>query len=289
MSIPDPHPTPSPTSHAEEIYTFGYSDAALQIMLGRTAENSAGFLLPHLRSGMRVLDCGCGPGTITIDLAQTVTPGEAVGVDLEPSQVELARTRAAERGATNARFEVGNVYNLPFPNETFDAVFGHTIVMQFRDPVSALREVHRVLKPDGVAGFRELAFDGNLYEPPDSAVQQFWELFGRMVQHNGGDVRVGKRLGSLLQQAGFTRITMSASYATYFGTPEQQQAVSEIFARYCEEVAFVDQAIALGWADPDIRSRLSAALRAEATHAACFYAGAFCEVIGWKEAPPAQT
>jgi ubiquinone/menaquinone biosynthesis C-methylase UbiE len=97
-----------------------------------------------------------------------------VGIDVEPSQIALAQTSAAERGIANARFETGNVSALPFPDATFDAAFGHTIVMQFRDPVPALTEVYRVLKPGGVVGFREVDFDGNLCEPPEAAWQEFW-------------------------------------------------------------------------------------------------------------------
>ena len=73
----------------------GYADDAVQMMAGRTALARAGSLLPHLRPGMRVLDAGCGPGTITLGLADAVAPGgSVVGVDAEPSQVELARAAA---------------------------------------------------------------------------------------------------------------------------------------------------------------------------------------------------
>jgi 2-polyprenyl-3-methyl-5-hydroxy-6-metoxy-1,4-benzoquinol methylase len=80
---PLPHPEPSPA--LEDIYTFGYGPTAVQIMTSRSAEDSARFFLPYLRAGMRVLDCGCGPGSITVGLAQAVTPGEVVGIDVEPS------------------------------------------------------------------------------------------------------------------------------------------------------------------------------------------------------------
>lgn len=234
---------------------------------------------------MRVLDCGCGPGSITVGLAQAVAPGEAVGVDVEPSQIALARTHAAERGMANVRFETGNVYALPFPDATFDAAFGHTIVMQFRDPVKALAEVYRVVKPGGVVGFREPDFDGNLCEPPEAAWQQFWELFARVLQHNGGNARVGKRLGGLLRLAGFSRIALSPAYFMIVGTPEQRRVMSELTARFCEEVTFIEQARELGWADQGARGRLSAALRAEGARPDGFFAVALCEVVGWKEGP----
>ncbi len=271
----------APSSASKDIYTFGYSPAAIQMLAGRTAEEQARFFLPYVRPGMRVLDCGCGPGSITVGLAAAVAPGEVVGVDLEPSQVAMAQAQAAARGLATVRFVLGDIRALPFPEATFDAAFGHTIGMSFRDPIPALREVHRTVKPGGVVGFRELDFSGNLYEPPESAWQEFWDLYARVVQHNGGSVRVGKRLAGLLRHAGFERITMSASYQCV-GTPEQRRLVSEVTAGLCEEAAFMEQAVALGWVEPGARGRLSAALRAEGERIDGFFAAAFCEVIGWK-------
>jgi len=65
-----------------ETYTPGYSEPTLRLMLMRTAAKHAAFFTPLLRQGMRVLDCGCGPGTITLDLATLVAPGRVVGIDL---------------------------------------------------------------------------------------------------------------------------------------------------------------------------------------------------------------
>jgi ubiquinone/menaquinone biosynthesis C-methylase UbiE len=113
----------------------------------RTAAKEGAFFLPFLRPGMRVLDLGCGPGSITLGLAQAVAPGEAIGVDLQPSQVALAQALSAARGVMNARFEVADVYRLPFPDGSFDAVFGNAVLMHLREPVQALAEVRRILRP----------------------------------------------------------------------------------------------------------------------------------------------
>jgi ubiquinone/menaquinone biosynthesis C-methylase UbiE len=102
-----------------------YSAEAHAMMGQRTAAQNADFFLPHLRPGMRLLDAGCGQGSITIGLADAVAPGEVVGLDRDPEQVERARALAAERGVTNVRFEVGDAYALPFPDASFDAVFAH--------------------------------------------------------------------------------------------------------------------------------------------------------------------
>ena len=111
----------------------------------RTASQEAAFFLPSLRPGIRVLDLGCGPGSITLGLAEAVAPGEVVGVDFQPSQVAQAQALGAARGLMNVRFEVADVYRLPFPDGSFDAAFAHVVLMHLREPVRALAEMRRVL------------------------------------------------------------------------------------------------------------------------------------------------
>jgi ubiquinone/menaquinone biosynthesis C-methylase UbiE len=89
-----------------------------------------------------------------------------VGIDIEPAQLDMARAHAAEQAVTNVHFRVDDICDLSFPDSAFEAVFGHTILMQFEDPVRALAEVRRVLKPGGIVGFREPIFSSNLAEPP---------------------------------------------------------------------------------------------------------------------------
>jgi ubiquinone/menaquinone biosynthesis C-methylase UbiE len=130
---------------------LGYSATTIQMMAGRHASGNARFFLPHLRSDMHVLDCGCGPGSITIDFAEVVASGAVVGIDLAPSHIAWARAQAAQRGITNVRFAVGDILHLPFPDATFDAVFGHTILIQLPNPFSVLTEVYRVVKSGGLS------------------------------------------------------------------------------------------------------------------------------------------
>jgi SAM-dependent methyltransferase len=125
------------------------------VLATRTASHAAGFFLPYLRPGMRVLDVGCGPGSITLGLAEAVAPGAVVGIDLQPAQVEQARAFAATRGVTNVRYEVADLYALPFPDVAFDAAFAHTVVIGLREPVRALAELRRVLRPGGLVGVRD--------------------------------------------------------------------------------------------------------------------------------------
>src|SRR5262249_34936469 len=118
--------TPMP---AIEVYTQQHNSAFVAEMAARTAAKEAAFFLPHLRPGMQLLDVGCGPGSITLGLAGVVGPGVVVGIDVDPTQVEQARALALERGVTNVRFEVADLYRLPFPDGSFDAAFAHTVIM----------------------------------------------------------------------------------------------------------------------------------------------------------------
>jgi SAM-dependent methyltransferase len=172
------------------------------MMSRRTAESRASFFLPLLEPGMRVLDVGCGPGTITLGLAEAVLPGGAcVGVDLEPSQVALARATAA--GAGNVAFEVASIYALPFADETFDAVFSHALFEHLARPLDALAELRRVLRHGGVAGVCSSDWGGAVIEPRTDDVETALRCHLRLRRKAGGDPYTGGRLPALVESAGF--------------------------------------------------------------------------------------
>lgn len=215
-----------------ETYTPGYGANAADFMAQRRAGTHAAFFTPRLRPGMRLLDCGCGPGTLTVDLAGIVAPGEVVGVDRETSQVETARTLARLRGV-NARFEAASVYELPFPDRHFDAAFSHALFEHLREPLRALAEIKRVLKPGGFAGLRCPDWGGFLIHPSTELLDQAIASYKDLQTANGGDVTAGRKLGSWLRQAGFQNVDMSASYecyeepariAGYFGAADRTRA-----------------------------------------------------------------
>src|ERR1700735_3179196 len=103
-------------------YTHGHHESVLRSHTWRTAENSAGYLLPHLRPGLSLLDVGCGPGTITADLARLVSPGPGIGLDASSAIVAQAASYGASTGLTNLLFEVGDLFRLPHDDATFDVV-----------------------------------------------------------------------------------------------------------------------------------------------------------------------
>jgi hypothetical protein len=74
---------------------------------------------------MRLLDVGCGPGSITAGLAKRAEPAETIGIDPSPSVIETARSLAEAKAGGHLTFEVGNIYEPRFAPETFEAVFAH--------------------------------------------------------------------------------------------------------------------------------------------------------------------
>ena len=96
-----------------EIYTPGHTENASEFMARRTLASHGAFFVPHLRPGLSVLDCGCGPGSITVEIAARVDPGEVVGIDSAPAQIARAKSTAARAAGLNLRFETGSAYSLP--------------------------------------------------------------------------------------------------------------------------------------------------------------------------------
>lgn len=246
-------------------------------MVSRKAEKQASFLLPHLRPGMTLLDCGCGPGSITIGLAQLVAPGAVVDIDIGPGEVERATALAAELGVTNVRFQTGDVYKLPFANGMFDAVFSNAQLDHLREPVAALCEMRRVLKPGGMAGVRTADRDGYLFAPSGSAGEKYAEWSERLKNLDGVSVRIGKNLRAMMRQAGFARTEGSASY-DYSGTAESVRAGAEALAAAMLKGRLAEQVIELGWAELEATA---AALRALGESPDAFFAQSFCECVGW--------
>ena len=267
-----------PSKTITESYSFRDSKAIAQGFAGRRAAKCAGFLLPHLQAGMRLLDCGCGPGSITLDLATVVAPGEVVGIDLDPVSVELARKQAVESQLTQVRFEVANVYELPFPAASFDVIFSHALLLHVREPVSALKEMRRVLKRGGLIGIRNDDMDGLIIAPPDPLLIQSWELVGELVRRNGGNARGAKHSRAWLDVAGFTRIEATASYECY-GTPAETARWGEVCSKGLRNLQ--QRYEAMGLADPETVERMCAAWHAWGNDPSAFFAKAWCEAIGW--------
>jgi len=165
-------------------YTHGHHESVLRSHRWRTAENSAGFLLPHLFHDAQVLDVGCGPGTISVDLARLVAPGLVRAIDISEEVIEAATSMYASEGPPNIRFSVDDVYDLSFDEKSFDVVYAHQVLQHLSDPVSALREMRRVLRDDGVLAVRDADYGAFVWTPQDPRLDAWMDLYQSVTSAN---------------------------------------------------------------------------------------------------------
>lgn len=277
----------APKRPAGEAYSHGYGEQMRAGMSQRTAAVEAAFLRPHLRPGMRLLDFGCGPGSITVGLAPIVAPAEVVGVDIEPAQIETARAHAAAQGVHNVRFEVGSVYDLPFPDASFDAAFERSVLEHLADPVAALREVRRVLKPGAVIGVRDGDWGDRCIAPASPPLDDGLALYWRLWRLNGGEPSRGREHRALLRAAGFGRIEASAG-AEAWGAPEAARWWAGVIAASLSRPEFVERVVALGWADRERLAASAEAARAWGEHPDAFVGVLLCQAVAWAAYKPSQ-
>ncbi len=210
-----------------------------------------------------------------------MAPGTVVGVDIEASVLDRARALAAEQGAGNARFEVGSVDALPFPDASFDAVFAHTLLEHVRDPLVTLPELWRVIRPGGVLGVRDCDWASGIYAPADVDMARAASLYDRIWRYNGGHPHCGRHLHTWLQEAGFTRVATSASFR-WDGSVDESRAFGELLGHRFALPNFVEPALAMGWANRPELEQISAGCLAWSRRADAFAAMVMCEAVGWK-------
>jgi ubiquinone/menaquinone biosynthesis C-methylase UbiE len=194
--------------------------------------------------------------------------------------VTLAQEHVRKRGVSNASFRVGSIYELPFPDCSFDVAFAHTLLQHLADPVKALREVYRVLKAGGLVGVREEDTGGIVFAPSNALLDQSWDLYVRSWKQNGGDPYFARRHHAVLREAGFVRVSGSASSECY-GTPQVTQWFGEMMARYIP--SNLETAVHLGWAHSELVDRMGAAWKAWGEHPDAYFAALLCEAIGWRD------
>ncbi|GAA2131141.1 methyltransferase domain-containing protein [Kitasatospora kazusensis] len=243
------------------VYTHGHQEAVLRSHRSRTAANSAAYLLAELRPGQALLDVGCGPGTITADLAELVGPaGRVVAVDTSAEVLAQAAGYVAGRGLSQVVFEAADVFRLPYRDGEFDVVHAHQVLQHVADPVSALREMRRVTAPGGVVAARDADFAAMTWYPELPELDEWMALTQRVSRGNGGEPNAGRRLLSWARAAGFTEITSTSGTWTY-ATPEQRDWWGGLWADRVVGSDFAKTAVADGHATPADLERISAGWR----------------------------
>jgi SAM-dependent methyltransferase len=246
-----------------EAYTHGHHESVLRSHRWRTARNSAGYLLPHLAPGTTVLDVGCGPGTITVDLAELVHPGEVLGLDTDEDVLETARAEAAARGLTNVAFELGTVYGLG--ERAFDVVHAHQVLQHLADPVSALREMGRVAGDRGLVAVRDADYAAMAWYPESPMLDRWRELVRSVTRANGGQPDAGRRVAGWARAAGFGTIEAGAS-TWCFTAPEDRRWWADSWADRVVASSIAEAAVRLDLADHAELAGISAGWREWGDH-----------------------
>jgi SAM-dependent methyltransferase len=248
---------------SDDVYTHGHHDSVLRSHRWRTAANSAAYLLPHLRPGLRLLDVGCGPGTLTVDLARHVAPGHVVGIDVVPGVVAEAEAHAqsSRDGEANVSFLVGDFRDVAVPGATgFDVVHAHQVLQHLRDPVGALREMGRLARPGGLVAARDGDFSASVVMPPDPAFDRWLGIYLGVTRRNGAEANAGRNMLSWARAAGFDDVRYSTSTWT-FATPEERAWWADLWAERVTASSLAEQAVSYGIATQQELEGIAAAFR----------------------------
>lgn len=257
-----------------ETYPHGHHESVLRSHRWRTAANSAAYLLPHLRPGMDLLDVGCGPGTITADLARAVAPGRALGVDRSTDVLIKAAELTVARGVDNAVFEPADAYALPYADASFDVVHAHQVLQHLADPVAALREMRRVTRPGGVVAVRDADYGAVACYPETEGLREWGRIVGVVAAHPDA----GRRLVAWAREAGFDDVTPSAS-VWCFATVEERAWWGGLWADRMTRSSIASHALRREIATPGMLEAVAAAWRVWADDDDAWFAVVHGEVL----------
>lgn len=240
----------------DDTYTHGHHEAVLRSHSWRTAENSAGYLLAHLRPGMSVLDVGCGTGTITAGLGRRVTPAPVLGIDRSAEVV--ARAADLADVPDNVAFALGDVYSLAAEDDSYDVVHAHQVLQHLSDPVAALREMRRVCRPAGVVAVRDADYAAFTWAPEEPNLDRWLSVYRALARSNGAEPDAGRHLKRWAREAGFAQVSASAS-VWCFSEPEDRAWWGGTWAERVRSSDLGRQAVAGGHATPPELDAMAAA------------------------------
>ncbi|MDQ0736134.1 methyltransferase domain-containing protein [Arthrobacter agilis] len=238
----------------DEVYSHGHHPSVTAAHAARTVASSAAYLEPFLEAGLDVLDVGCGPGSITAGFADLVAPGSVTGIDSSADVV--AQAAEAHADLANVEFREGNVYDLDAADESFDLVHAHQLLQHLADPVAALREMRRVVRPGGIVAAREADFGAMTWFPVVDELDEWRELYRTLARGNGGEPDAGRRLPGWAAAAGFAEIEVSSTTWVY-ATAEDRRFLADSWAERVLHSAFAGQTLERGLADQRTLDRLA--------------------------------
>jgi ubiquinone/menaquinone biosynthesis C-methylase UbiE len=264
-----------------DTYTHGHHESVVSQHRKRTAAEAAAFLLPHLRPGMRLLDVGCGPGSITVGLAAAVAPGEVLAIDLSADVLAEARALAEARRVTNVRFEHADLHRLAQPEGSFDVVYAHQVLQHLKRPVDALREMKRLLVAGGIVGVRDSDYGTCTWSPPDERIARWLAVYHAVARANGAEADAGRYLHGWLLEAGFTDVRPSGTTWTFPGY-DSVEAWARSWADRTVASNLASKAVEHGIAGREELARIADGFREWCRQPAAFFSIGHVEALGRK-------
>ena len=191
----------------------------------------------------------------TADLAKRLAPGTACGIDLSTDVIDAAR-----RDYPGVAFAAADVYYLPFHDASWDVVHAHQVLQHLSQPVAALKEMQRVVRPGGIVAARDSDYATFTWYPASAGLDRWLSLYQEIARENGGEPDAGRRLLSWAEEAGFTRVQTSAS-AWCFATPEERSWWGGLWADRITTSAIAEQALNEGRASAEELAAMAQAWR----------------------------
>ena len=133
-----------------------------------------------------------------------------LGIDAPPASSTAARALAAQAGAGNVTFALGDVYALDAPDDSFDVVHAHQVLQHLGDPVAALREMLRVCRPGGVVAARDADYAAMTWYPADPWLDRWLAIYRAVAQGNGAEPDAGRHLLAWAHAAGAGTVVAAA-------------------------------------------------------------------------------
>ncbi len=269
-------------AYANQTYQHGHHAAVVADHAKRTADTVAAFFLPFIKPGMRLLDVGCGPGSITSGLAQRVEPADTIGIDPSPDVIETAHSLLDRKSVKHLTFEVGDIYKTRFAAEAFDAVFAHQVLQHLPDPVDALRRMQTLLKPGGVLGVRDVDWGSTTFYPENHGMRRFLTLYYELARRNGGEANAGRYLRRWLREAGFSETRVTTATVSYTD-PAATRDWGETYAERTLQSNLADRAVEYGIATRSELEDIAAAWRTWGRDPDALFCFSHTQVVAWKK------
>ena len=161
-----------------------------------------------LKKGDKILDLACGPGVITRQLAKNDPTANITGMDLNLELLEIAQSEAKKNNINCIDFIHGDVYEPPLKDSQFDFIYARLLFQHLKDPKKALKAIYRLLKPGGRICIFDIDDDWLSLHPEPDGFKTFTETVGEIQSRKGGNRKVGRQLGSLVESSGYKNVAV---------------------------------------------------------------------------------